>query len=223
MDIGGGWISEKLWDRRPEVWQVIPCGHRVLAGKDQLQGPAGGTQCHPYLRVLQLGLQSGEVLGELAGLAVRLGEKTCHIVQLDLCKEGRHEGHERIVTTLAPPGRFRSLRSHFEARKRAEAAEIWAKAEELQKGPLCRPGSPWRSHLKLGDLVGQLRAHSLSLVELHLQLLELGLHFLPLVLGVPFALQQDLHLVGQLPSLTLQGLLGLLKVGFYLVEKEAKV
>lgn len=92
MDVGEDGTLEELWDGRLEVWQVMPCGHRVLTGKDQLQGPAAGTHCHSYLCVLQLGLQSGEVLGELARLAVRLGEKTCHIVQLDLCKEGRDKG-----------------------------------------------------------------------------------------------------------------------------------
>lgn len=88
MSAGEGGTLEKLWDQKPRgvaadtVWARSPPG----------KGPAAGTPAALYLRVLQLGLQSGEVLGELAGLAVRLGEKTCHVVQLDLHRDGRDRG-----------------------------------------------------------------------------------------------------------------------------------
>lgn len=60
-----------------------------------------GPCCRLYLCVLQLGLQGGEVLGELAGLAVRLGEKPCHIVQLNLHGDGRDKAHDCFGPTSA--------------------------------------------------------------------------------------------------------------------------
>lgn len=45
------------------------------------------------------------------------------------------------------------------------------------------PGlGPAGAHLQLGDLVGQLCSHALSLAELDLQFLQLRLHLLALVL-----------------------------------------
>lgn len=83
------------------------------------------------------------------------------------------------------------------------------------------PG-PAEAHLQLGDLVSQLGSYTLSLAELDLQFLQLSLHLLALVLGVAFALQQGLHLIGQLSPLILQGLLRLLKGCLYL-EEEVRV
>lgn len=80
------------------------------------------------------------------------------------------------------------------------------------------PG-PTEAYLQLGDLVSQLSAHALSLVELDLQLLQLGLHLLAPVLRVSLPLQQGLHLIGQLPPLALQGLLRLFKGGLHLREE----
>ena len=100
-----------------------------------------------------------------------------------------------------------------ERERRAGALAAWARTQAVGVGG---------PHLQLGDPVGELRAHALPLSELDLQLLQLGLHLLALVLRVRFAQLQHLHLVGQLPSLILQGLLGLLEVGFHLWGQKAK-
>lgn len=72
-------------DGTSELWQLILWGQ---SPPSQETSSGSDARC-AYLCVLQLGLQRGEVLGELAGLAVRLGKKTCHVVQLDLHRDGK--------------------------------------------------------------------------------------------------------------------------------------
>lgn len=64
--------------------------------------------------------------------------------------------------------------------------------------------------------LGQLPLHSLHVGGPGRQLLELRLHFLPLVLRLCLGLLQTLHLAGHLLVVVLQALLVLLQVGFEL-------
>lgn len=100
---------------------------------------------------------------------------------------------------------------------------FWLRSQDAEAHVRCSTPLAWiqqKPHLQLGDLVSQLGPYTLSLAELDLQFLQLRLHLLALVLRVALALQQGLHLIGQLSPLILQGLLRLLKGSFYLEEEE---
>lgn len=72
------------------------------------------------------------------------------------------------------------------------------------------------AHLQFVRFLGQFHAEPVSLGDLGVELLDLGIQFLPLVLRLGLDLLQHLHLTRQLLVVCLQALLVLLQICFEL-------